>query len=226
MRGNVLILINISIFDYPHIRRTQRGITMTDKEQIIIDGVDVSECNFLGEEGICNSDSYFCEGHTYCYFKQLQKSIVRIKDLEERIINHSKTVEEYCDKLARKTQECENLKEDYKELEQRHNGAFQDFKRLKQEHEELKKYLKEIGVNLGLNVDTGIIGEGAFEHWVVVSSSINYAIENLQQECEQKQNIIEEIEEYCKKCQILDLFGLASSEKILDIINKKARKEE
>ncbi len=227
MRGNVLILINISIFDYPHIRRTQRGITMTDKEQIIIDGVNVSRCKFFNDI----TESYYCFGipckdRPNCYFKQLQRSVVRIKDLEERIMGHSKTVEEYCDRLARKTQECENLKEDYKELEQRHNGAFQDFKRLKQEHEELKKYLKEIGVNLGLNVDTGIIGEGAFEHWVVVSSSINYAIENLQQECEQKQNIIEEIEEYCKKCQILDLFGLASSEKILDIINKKARKEE
>ena len=180
---------------------------MTDKEQIIIDGVDVSGCEFYQiaanelypKAQYCASiRNIFCEDNPNCHFKQ----------------------------LARKTQECENLKEDYKELEQRHNGAFQDFKRLKQEHEELKKYLKEIGVNLGLNVDTGIIGEGAFEHWVVVSSSINYAIENLQQECEQKQNIIEEIEEYCKKCQILDLFELASGEKILDIINKKARKEE
>ena len=43
--------------------------------------------------------------------------------------------------LACKTQECEELKEDYKELEQRHNGAFQDFERLKQEYKDLKERL-------------------------------------------------------------------------------------
>lgn len=178
---------------------------MTDKEQIT--------CKYKFQ------DKERFNGEPYCTcFCELCKDLP-ICDDNCQIYEDDK-------QLARKTQECESLKEDYKELEQRHNGAFQDFKRLKQEHEELKKYLKEIGINLGLNVDTGIIGEGAFEHWVVVSSSINYAIENLQQECEQKQNIIEEIEEYCKKCQILDLFGLASSERILDIINKKARKEE
>lgn len=37
-------------------------------------------------------------------------------------------------------QEYEALKEDYKELEHRHNEAFQDFERLKQEYEELKQY--------------------------------------------------------------------------------------
>lgn len=53
-------------------------------------------------------------------------------------------------------------------------------KLLGQEREELKKYLKEIGRNLGLNVDTGIIGEGAIEHWAVISSSINDTIKKLQ----------------------------------------------
>ena len=94
---------------------------MTDKEQIIIDGVDVSKCKYF-EDGECGCEYYLrygyeitmydrCEEYPNCDFKQ----------------------------LARKTQECENLKEDYKELEQRHNEAFQEFERLKQEYEEMKK---------------------------------------------------------------------------------------
>lgn len=90
---------------------------MTDKERIIIDGVDVSECeefyracvNTQEPEVICKKYK-FCSENSNFYFKS----------------------------LARKTQECENLKEDYKELEQRHDEAFKDFERLKQECEELK----------------------------------------------------------------------------------------
>lgn len=65
---------------------------MTDKDQIIIDGVDVSECEYL-ENGMCNaereSDGYTgwecCDPEcSNCYYKQ----------------------------LARKTQECEYLEEE------------------------------------------------------------------------------------------------------------------
>lgn len=101
---------------------------MTDK-QIIIDGVDVSGCEYfrvtlpsgcLGEHR-CNCDSINsmslnCEDNN-CIYKQLKRKeqecengIKRIKDLEERIINHSDTIEEYCNKLAKKQQECERLK--------------------------------------------------------------------------------------------------------------------
>lgn len=95
---------------------------MTDKEQIMIDGVDVTECeefyracvNTQEPEVICKKYE-FCSENPNCYFKS----------------------------LARKTQECENLKKDYKELEQRHDEAFKDFERLKQECEELKTQLMQ-----------------------------------------------------------------------------------
>lgn len=98
---------------------------MTEKEQIIIDGVDVSGCEYL-ECGMCNAerdnDGYTdCECYSSecsnCYFKQ----------------------------LARKTQECEELKRDYQELEQRHNEVFQEFERLKIECEELKDFARREG---------------------------------------------------------------------------------
>lgn len=64
---------------------------MTDKKQIIIDGVDVSKCicclrictTTKKPEAICNEYAY-CSQTPNCYFKQ----------------------------LARKTQECESLKEE------------------------------------------------------------------------------------------------------------------
>lgn len=50
--------------------------------------------------------------------QECENGIKRIKDLEERIINHSDTIEEYCNKLAKKQQECERLKTQIFTLEQ------------------------------------------------------------------------------------------------------------
>ena len=71
---------------------------MTDKEQIIIDGVDVSECQDFyissADTKCCNCESdntqfLACKDNLNCYFKQ----------------------------LARKTQECEELKKYIRERE-------------------------------------------------------------------------------------------------------------
>ena len=61
---------------------------MTDKEQIIVDGVDVMECDYYyvdqeTDQVKCDEFGGHCREHKNCYFKQ----------------------------LARKTQECEDLKE-------------------------------------------------------------------------------------------------------------------
>lgn len=103
---------------------------MPDKEQIIIDGVDVSGCEEILTGAFCHHLNNDCDKFPKCYFKQ----------------------------LARKTQEYTELKEDYKELEQRHNEAFQDFEKLKQECEELKtvnaRLLNRLEVN---DSDVGIV---------------------------------------------------------------------
>ena len=112
-----------------------------NKEQIIIDGVDVSECAIYRSSHtrtLCCSGIYCKEQQFYnCYFKQ----------------------------LARKTQECKQLKEDYAELEQecerlKSYGAtlladknameigrddyMQRCKRLEQECEEIEKVINNI----------------------------------------------------------------------------------
>ena len=101
---------------------------MTDKEQIIIDGVDVSECIFLdivNERLWCDNVNISAIGKSQCPY-----------------VDCFKNPDCYFKQLARKTQEYTELKEDYEELEQRHNEAFQDFERLKQECEELKEKYK------------------------------------------------------------------------------------
>ena len=89
---------------------------MTDKEQIIIDRVDVSGCELYSKYR-----EKYCEWHLPCQGQSC-----------------SYKLDWALKQLARKTKECEELREDYEELKQRHNRAFQDFERLKQERRELE----------------------------------------------------------------------------------------
>ncbi len=48
---------------------------MTDKEQIIIDGVDVSRCTYVVCKATCKN--------TDCYYKQLQRKTAECEELKE-----------------------------------------------------------------------------------------------------------------------------------------------
>ena len=106
---------------------------MTNKEQIIIDGVDVSKCEFLikneyenlcrciksnlfgGIEFVKNAEKGHCQDNPNCYFKQ----------------------------LVRKTQECEEILKSWSaHLELWKDDLLKENERLKQECEELEKNLK------------------------------------------------------------------------------------
>ena len=97
---------------------------MTDK-QIIIDGVDVSECEFCDWKGSnfpqcrIRSASFksFCEGYK-CYYKQLQREKQNSQEARDTAIKEFNRAEELKTLLKRKEQECEKLKRQYKELGQ------------------------------------------------------------------------------------------------------------
>lgn len=90
---------------------------MVDKEQVIIDGVDVSGCDNNSPQGNCITyGNTPCDCFPDCHFKQLQRSVTRIKDLEERIIGYAKTVEEYCSRLADKNKKCEKYEQALNEI--------------------------------------------------------------------------------------------------------------
>lgn len=116
---------------------------MTDKEQIMIDGVDVKNCKgidlSLSPLVKCKSLKFktsdggiagiWCSDHTNCYFKQ----------------------------LARKTQECEQLQEKYEALRLENQEGYEIVAELKQKCEELKgKYeeIKEDRYNLNMEMYT------------------------------------------------------------------------
>ena len=101
---------------------------MTDKEQIIIHGVDVSECLFYQsnfEEDYDVKIKHFCSNwhnscesanNSNCYFKQ----------------------------LARKTQECEELKEKYKWYDHYKDSALLNKKLCDKASDERARYRKAL----------------------------------------------------------------------------------
>lgn len=48
--------------------------------------------------------------------QECERSRKRISDLEERIINHSNEIEEYCSRLADKNKECEKYEQALEEI--------------------------------------------------------------------------------------------------------------
>lgn len=116
---------------------------MADKEQIIIDGVNVKRCEFAEESATtpkCRINDYIhCDGYT-CYYKQLQRKTAECEELQKLCQNQAKTIndltgcvglwEEFSEEeselaknssiadlvvlLRQKTAECEALKEKYK----------------------------------------------------------------------------------------------------------------
>lgn len=130
---------------------------MTDKE-IIIDGVDISECpamntyNVFGQEDkpCCYKYHKYCNAIPICYFKQLKR---KEKECEEyRKVNDEKNellalcgitaggerkrityvIKELCGELQAKEQECGNYKQALDEIENyiRDNSDFDESDRL------------------------------------------------------------------------------------------------
>ena len=91
---------------------------MTDQEQIIIDGVDVSGCGHLVDKDACGSmdcQSVECEKNPNCLFKQ----------------------------LTLKTQECEELKDKIKKLRKNLALEIETNDRYRKALEEIKEYTRE-----------------------------------------------------------------------------------
>ena len=155
-----------------------KDINVPSKEQIICHGVDVSKCDRLNlnsaygwdDPDMCSIPC--CKNAPNCLFKQ----------------------------LARKTQEYTELKEDYKELEQRHNEAFQDFERLKKECEELTELLK-LRTNDRIN-------------------KLERAIIRRNVKIDRYRKALEEIEEFCITYSDNHDAYVTVYKYILDIINK------
>ena len=135
-----------------------------DKEQIIIDDVDVSKCRyFCGYGDLCKNDNIgrvvrpLCKRIPDCYFKQLARKTQEYNTCHTELVSVS-------DQLKKKTQECEELKKKLMQKDEINtflNAPIEgwsnnpcdicesknNYERLNQECEELTKerdYLKQI----------------------------------------------------------------------------------
>ena len=142
-----------------------------ENKQIIIDGVDVSGCDYFNftDEHYCDECSSefgcaVCDERTICYYKQLKRKeqenkrlleIINAKPLETVDIDSAFEIEKLKEQLKRKEQECEELKKIINEAKNSNldlksflvgeavqNEYEQQLDQLKAENEELKEEIK------------------------------------------------------------------------------------
>lgn len=159
-----------------------------DKEKIIIDGVDVKNCRRrIGKNNYCRYFKRLCSENNFnCVWKQ----------------------------LARKTQECEELKRKLSNQEQLYQNEIEIYNKsclqLRQENDDL--YLERLALN-------------------TANSGINALLEVKEQECDRCRKALEEIEKYTKKyfCENCEDFNtpeysshceFCEYQEYFDIINK------
>lgn len=92
---------------------------MTDKKEIIIDGIDVSRCSNYDHGSYLECNVYYCpcDEVPNCYYKQLKRkeqelrNICKAFDIEYVIDKETGILIGRCNKLIKKEQECKELKE-------------------------------------------------------------------------------------------------------------------
>ena len=77
--------------------------------------------------------------------QECERSRKRISDLEERIINHSNEIEEYCSRLADKDKECEELKAYAQRQENQREEYYKEYLKKDKALEEIEGIVKNFG---------------------------------------------------------------------------------
>lgn len=68
---------------------------MTDKEQTIIDGVYVNGCNHYGSQGNCTIYGHLpCSNFSDCNFKQLARKTQECEELKEELATYKKILDD------------------------------------------------------------------------------------------------------------------------------------
>ena len=188
---------------------------MADKEQIIIDGVNVYGCvQFIQEEEDCCNLGGSCKGWPNCYYKQLARKTKECEKLNNKIIDMNSIIEDAAINLGNKdftlydlpfeikklSQECENLKAEEKYLKQCCQKA----------GEELAKHSFEY--------------DGKEKNLVVQAIELNEKYEKLKKALEEIEGVIDSIFDRCpwrKTDSCMPVYNVCEELiKTLDIINK------
>ena len=174
---------------------------MADKEQIIIDGVNVYGCvQFIQEEEDCCNLGGSCKGWPNCYYKQLARKTQECKKLNNKIIDMNSIIEDAAINLGNKYFTLYDLPFEIKKLSQ-------ECESLKAEEKYLKQCCQKAGEELAKH---SFEYDGKEKNLVVQAMELNEKYEKLKK-------ALEEIEKYCGQNRYA---GWVDIEGILNIINK------
>ena len=159
---------------------------MADKEQIIIDGVNVYGCvQFIQEEEDCCNLGGSCKGWPNCYYKQLIRKIEECEQKEKELLSNEKIINKLMKEVDELKQECEKL-EDFRTLT-RWVFTFGDSD---VDDENFIKYLQEYSRSYEEAIDgyyrlTDITGIDNTVHGCVDIEEIIKRVDILKHECEE-----------------------------------------
>ena len=216
---------------------------MTDKEQIIINGVNVSGCKCYNKNIKTDCLLYplqpdACKNNPNCYFKQLARKTQECEELKIKLIQKDEVntffntpIEGWDNdpcKICESKNNYEQLKEDYAELEQecekyeKRAVCFKDVNKqlgykyltIKQECENLKAEEKYLKQCCEKAGEE--LAKHSFEYDGKEKNLVVQAME-LNEKYEKLEKTLEEIEKYCGQNRHA---GWVDIEGILDIINK------
>ena len=183
---------------------------MADKEQIIIDGCNVSGCVQFTQEGDCCNLGGGCKGWPNCYFKQLKRKEQECEKLNNKIIDMNSIIEDAAINLGNKDFTLYDLPFAIKKLRQ-------ECETLKAEEKYLKQCCQKAGEELAKH---SFEYDGKEKNLVVQAIELNEKYEKLKKALEEIEEIVNEpcvgdAQEDCKHCD-----NWCEHKDILDIINK------
>ena len=187
---------------------------MADKEQIIIDGCNVSGCVQFTQEGDCCNLGGGCKGWPNCYFKQLKRKEQECEKLNNKIIDMNSIIEDAAINLGNKDFTLYDLPFEIKKLRQ-------ECETLKAEEKYLKQCCQKAGEELAKH---SFEYDGKEKNLVVQAIELNEKYEKLKKALEEIEEVIDSIFDRCpwrKTDSCMPVYNVCEELiKTLDIINK------
>ena len=187
---------------------------MADKEQIIIDGVNVYGCVQFTQEGDCCNLGGGCKGWPNCYYKQLARKTQECKKLNNKIIDMNSIIEDAAINLGNKDFTLYDLPFEIKKLRQ-------ECENLKAEEKYLKQCCQKAGEELAKH---SFEYDGKEKNLVVQAIELNEKYEKLKKALEEIEEVIDSIFDRCpwrKTDSCMPVYNVCEELiKTLDIINK------
>ena len=152
----------------------------------IIDGVDVSGCEYCGYDNVCRLSDYIvdCEDNPNCYYKQLKRKEQECDMWKNLTVDNGAVALMY-------QQQLDQLKEELAISIQENEEGREINAELKAENDELKKIINE-AKNSKLDLKSFLVGEAIQNEYEQQLDQLKEQLNAKEQECEKlKEDLIE-----------------------------------